>query len=193
MSPTIDRARLPEHWPTNRAPGEFWETLGRTVATFSHLEDMMVRAWFGLTSTHGFEDMEQAGAAFPNWERDLKSSLTDSLHLLARKLERAFKDDDRIPDDFANAFLARLSEIRIWRNALLHGAWQEFREDGSVELRHFKRGNEGPERLENRLSVEVLSSIRGETVDLMIDLVEILNMADIHFPGTAWSGADVTN
>ena len=69
MPLVVDRARLPEDWPTNRGPSAFWEALGRTVATFSHLEDMMARAWFGLTATREFEDMGQAEAAFPRWEQ----------------------------------------------------------------------------------------------------------------------------
>ena len=153
----------------------------------------MTRAWFGLSATREFENMEQAEAAFPQWERALKESLTDSLHSLTKKLKKAFNDDDRLPDEVAGAFLARLDELRVWRNALCHGAWQKFREDGSVGLRYFSRGDEGPERLEDRLSVETLSSIRAATVDLTADLVDILSAAGVRFPGTALPGAAVTD
>ena len=193
MPLVVDRAGLPEDWPTNRGSSAFWEALGRTVATFSHLEDIMTRAWFGLSATREFENMEQAEAAFPQWERALKESLTDSLHSLTKKLKKAFNDDDRLPDEVAGAFLARLDELRVWRNALCHGAWQKFREDGSVGLRYFSRGDEGPERLEDRLSVETLSSIRAATVDLTADLVDILSAAGVRFPGTALPGAAVTD
>lgn len=189
----VDRARLPEDWPTNRGSSAFWEQLGRTVATFSHLEDMMARAWFGLTASREFEDMEQAEVAFPDWEKALKGSLTESLHSLARKLKKAFNEDDRVPNEVAGAFLARLDELRVWRNALCHGAWQGFQDDGSVDLRHFRRTAEGPESLENRLSVETLSSIRAATVDLTADLVDILSAAGVRFPGTALPGAPVTD
>ena len=193
MPLVVDRARLPDDWPTNRGSSAFWEALGRTVATFSHHEDMMARAWFGLTATRQFEDMEQAEAAFPRWEKALKESLTDSLRSLTDKLKKAFNDDDRVPDEVAGAFLTRLDELRVWRNALCHGAWQGFREDGSVGLRYFSRGDEGPERLEDRLSVETLSSIRAATVDLTADLVDILSAAGVRFPGTALPGAAVTD
>ena len=189
----VDRARLPEDWPTNRGSSAFWEQLGRTVATFSHLEDMMARAYLGLTVTREFEDMEQAEAAFPEWEKALKETLTDSLHSLTKKLNKAFKDDDRVSNEVAGAYLARLDELRVWRNALCHGAWQGFQDDGSVGLRHFRRGDEGPESLENRLSVETLSSIRAATVDLTADLVDILSAAGVRFPGTALPGAPVTD
>ena len=193
MPLVVDRARLPEHWPTNRGSSAFWEQLGRTVATFSHLEDMMARAWFGLTATREFENMEQAQAAFLEWEKALKVSLTDSLHSLTKKLKRAFNDDDRVPTEVAGAYLARLDELRVWRNALCHGAWQGFEDDGSVGLRHFRRGDDGPESLENRLSVATLSSIRAATVDLTADLVDILSAAGVHFPGTVLPGVAITD
>lgn len=152
----------------------------------------MARAWLGLTATREFESMEQAEAAFPRWEKALKESPTDSLHALTKKLKNAFNDDDRVPDEVAGAFLARLEQIRVWRNALCHGVWQGFQEDNSVALRYFRRGEEGPERLNNRLSVETLSSIRAATVDLTADLVDILSAAGVRFPGSALPGAPVT-
>ena len=78
-------------------------------------------------------------------------------------------------------------------NVLCHGAWQGFEDDCSVALRHFKRGDEGPESLENRLNIETLSSIRGATVDLTVDLVDILSAASVRFPGSALPGAPVTD
>ena len=193
MPLVVDRERLPEHWPTNRGSSAFWGELGRTVATFSHLEDMMARAWYGLTATREFEDMEQANAAFPEWERALEESLADSLSSLTRKLGKAFNDDKRVPHKIAGAYLARLDELRVWRDALCHGAWQGFDDDGSVGLRHFRRGEEGPESLENRLSVEILASIRAAAVDLTADLVDILSAAGVRFPGTALPGAAITD
>lgn len=59
----VDRTRLPARWPTNRGSSALQETLGRMVATFSHLEDMMARAWFGLSATREFEDLKQEEAA----------------------------------------------------------------------------------------------------------------------------------
>ena len=193
MALVVDRARLPDDWPTNRGLSAFWEQFGRTVATFSCLEDMMARAWFGLTATRQFGDMEQAEAALPQWEKALKESLTDSLRSLTDKLKRAFKDDGRVPDEVTGAFLARLDELRVWRNALCHGAWQDFREDDSVGLRYFRRCDAGPEGLEDRLSVETLCSIRAATIDLTADLVDILSAGGVRFPGTALPGAAVTD
>ena len=192
MPRVVDRPRLPEDWPTNRGSPAFWEELGRTVATFSHLEDMAARAYFGLTATRQFEDWDQAEAAFPQWEKELKQSLTDSLYSLTSKLRKAFAADDRVCDDLAGNILARLDELRVWRNALSHGAWHSFEADGSTCLRHFKYTPDGPEALESRLTIETISAIRAATAELTVDIVDIVTAAGARFPGTALPGANVT-
>ena len=189
MPRVVDRPRLPEDWPTNRGSPAFWEELGRTVVTFSHLEDMAARAYFGLTATRQFEDWDQAEATFPQWEKELKQSLTDSLYSLTSKLRKAFADDDRVCDDLAGNILARLDELRVWRNALSHGAWHSFEADGSTCLRHFKYTPDGPEALEGRLSINTISAIRAATADLIVDIV---TAAGVRFPGSALPGANVT-
>ena len=73
MPRVVDRPRLPEDWPTNCGSPAFWEELGRTVVTFSHLEDMAARAYFGLTATRQFEDWDQAEATFPSGRRNSNS------------------------------------------------------------------------------------------------------------------------
>ena len=189
MLPVVDRGRLPDDWPTNRGFSRFWEELGRTVATFSHLEDMLARASFGLTGTQRFYSIEQAEAAFPQWEEKLKESLSDTLGSLTSKRE-AIENDDRVPDDRARQVLARLNELRVWRNALCHGAWQDFAVDGSVELRYFKKTRDGPERLDDRLDLESISSIRTTTVELTLEIVDLLSAAGVQFPGTKMPRGD---
>ena len=148
MPLVVDRARLPDGWPTNRGSPAFWEELGRMIAAFTHLEDMLARAYFGLTGSRKFANMEEARAAFPQWEKVLKASLTDTLGSITSKLSKVFRDDDRIPDEIAGGFLARLDGLRVWRNALCHGAWQGFEADGSTSLRHFRKSADGPEPLQ---------------------------------------------
>lgn len=191
MPLVVDRARLPDNWPTNAGSPAFWEELGRTVAAFTHLEDMLARAFFGLTGSRPYANMEEASAAFPQWEEELEETLTDSLRALTAKLGKAFKDDERVPDEVADAFLARLNELRVWRNALCHGAWQGFAPDGSTSLRHFRKAPGGPELLENRLTVDDICSIRAETVALTVDVVDIVSALGVRFPGSALPGIDL--
>ena len=191
MPLVVDRTRLPEDWPTNAGAPVFWEELGRTIAAFTHLEDMLARAYFGLTGSRQFANMEEAKAAYPQWEKNLNKTLTDSLGALTAKLEKAFKDDDRVSDDISEPVVARLNALRVWRNALCHGAWQGFAVDGTTSLRHFRRTADGPKLLDNSLTVENISSIRAETVALTVDVVDIVSGLGVRFPGTALPGFDL--
>ena len=191
MPLVVDRAQLPDNWPTNAGSPAFWEELGRTVAAFTHLEDMLARAFLGLTGSRPYANMEEASAAIPQWGEELEGTLTDSLRALTAKLGKAFKDDERVPDEVANAFLARLNELRVWRNALCHGAWQGFAPDGSTSLRHFRKAAGGPELLENHLTIDDISSIRAETVALTVDIVDIVSALGVRFPGSALPGIDL--
>ena len=185
MPQVVDRDRLPEDWPTHRGSSEFWEELGRAVASFSYLEDTLARAYFGLTGTKTFETVDQAEAAFPEWAKELKQALTDSLYALTSKLGKAFEDDDRVPKAVASDFIAHLDELRVWRNALCHGAWQDFSVDGSSQLRYFRKTAPGVEQLDVRLTLEKVSTIRLETVELTLDIMDLLSAAGVQFPGTA--------
>ena len=190
--PMIDRDSLLKDWPTNPGEAAFWEELGRTVAAFTFLEDTLARAYFALTATRTFDDIDQAKAAFSEWEKDLKQALTDSLHALTSKIEKAFDDDDRVPRDIAAGILARLNELRVWRNAFSHGAWEHFATDGSAHIRHFRKGPNGPEQLEDRLTLETIFSIRAGTTELTVDIVNAVLAAGVSFPGTALPGIDPT-
>ena len=70
--------------------------------------------------------------------------------------------------------------------------WQEFATDGSTSIRHFRKGDDGPEQLDDRLTLATISSIRAETVSLTLDVVDIVSAAGVRFPGTALPGIDLS-
>ena len=52
----VDVAKLPENFPTHRHSAEFWECLGRAVATFGFLEEVLGKAIFSFTATREIPD-----------------------------------------------------------------------------------------------------------------------------------------
>lgn len=190
MPQVVDRAGLPKDWPTHRGSSKLWEELGRAIASFSHLEDTLARAYFGFTGTKTFETEGQAEAAFPQWAKELKQSLTNSLYALTLKLGKAFEEDNRVPKAVASDIIDRLNELRVWRNALCHGAWQDFAADGSSQHRYFRKTAHGVEQLDDRLTLEKVSSIRLAAVELTLDIVDLLSVVDVQFPGTAQPNFD---
>ena len=57
-------------------PREFWEHLGRTIATFGHLEEVLGKAIFALTATVRYGEAEIEGA-FERWLPTLERALID--------------------------------------------------------------------------------------------------------------------
>ena len=74
----IDRANLPADYPTHAHDPKFWEELGRTVAIFGFIEEMLGKAIFALTGTKEF-DPEGDPEAFAKWIKTLEKALTDQL------------------------------------------------------------------------------------------------------------------
>lgn len=86
----IDRDRLPALYPTHLHRPEFWEVLGRTVATFGFLEEVMAKAVFALTGTREIPE-EELTATFEKWIPKLERALSDPLGGLIIAFEKAPK------------------------------------------------------------------------------------------------------
>ena len=54
----IDSDGLPEKFPTHRHEPKFWESLGRAIATFGFLEEVLGKAIFSFTATRPYEEAE---------------------------------------------------------------------------------------------------------------------------------------
>ncbi|WP_230383104.1 hypothetical protein [Paracoccus shanxieyensis] len=54
----IDRSKLPEGFPTHRHAAEFWEQLGRVIASFGFLEEVLGKAIFAFTATRRYSSAE---------------------------------------------------------------------------------------------------------------------------------------
>jgi len=84
----IDTSRLPEHFPTHRNEGAFWASLGRTVATFGFLEEVLAKAIFAFTATRPYEESE-VEKAYEQWLPKLERALTDPLGGLIESFGKA--------------------------------------------------------------------------------------------------------
>ena len=81
----IDRDKLPPLFPTHRLSPQFWEQLGRTIATYGFLEEVLGKAIFAFTATRNHRP-DEIEAAFGAWLPQLERALTDQLWKLAEIL-----------------------------------------------------------------------------------------------------------
>ena len=185
----VDKGKLADNWPTHLLPPAFWEELGRTVATFGFLEDILKRTCFALTGTRKHKNITEA--AYQKWAKDLELSLTDSLGALIRRIDQALKNDGRFSQDHKIGIVQRLKELNVYRNALCHGAWVSgINANGSARLRFFRKTKtDCPEEFDRLLSLKDITQIRNETVDITTLLMSTVTSMGVQFPGSTSPGA----
>ena len=98
-------------------PDAMAAALGRTIAAFGHLEDMLKRAVFAL-ERDGLPG-EITERDFAAWLRRMEHVETDSLGNLIERLDQTLRRANHMDA----ALDAELGEIKTWRNVLCHAAW----------------------------------------------------------------------
>ena len=187
----INRDVLPPDWPVNQGPAVFWQELGKTVAAFGYLEHILASTCYALLATG-----ERAVAlleandheAMRRWTKRLLHSQTDSLRPLTLELDRVLDEAGLVPRAVREDLVARLDELRPWRNALCHGAWLSVAEDGSARLEHIYRYEGLPAGFERNIDVKRLSDIRARTVDITIRIAEAASIAGPAYTHVAGAG-----
>ena len=176
----IDRNNFPADWPVNQGPPIFWQELGKTVAAFGYLEYILASTCYALLATDeraavllNADDDE----ALSQWYNRILRSQVDSMFRLTCELDRVLRESHRVPHTVREDLLARLKELRPWRNALCHGAWLSIGEGGSGHLEHLYRKGRAPVAFEPEFTLKGLSDIRARTVDTTIRVAEAASVA----------------
>ena len=80
---------LPKQFPSHRHDASFWESLGRTVATFGFLEEILGKAIFSFVVTRPI-DASKLDAESEKWLAEkLEKALTDPLGRLIKEYKKA--------------------------------------------------------------------------------------------------------
>lgn len=74
----INEDELPDLYPTHVHDAEFWESLGRSVAAFGFLEEILAKAIYALTGTREVNEQD-AEDELNKWMAKLERSLSDQL------------------------------------------------------------------------------------------------------------------
>ncbi len=120
----VDIDSLPPLFPTHLHSPEFWEQLGRTVATFGRLEEVLGRAIFALTATVPYDEAEMEGA-YERWLPTLERALTDPLGGLIESYGKSYRSHPDAAFDNFDGLLDELRRASAMRNVLCHGSWRK--------------------------------------------------------------------
>ena len=127
----VDLKKLRPLFPTHGHSPIFWENLGRTIATFGFLEEVLGKAIFSFTATTLHEESE-IDAAYQKWLPTLERAITDPLGHLIDAYGKAVRNNSAatIENLDLEKLLGELREASVIRNILCHGSWSLPDKDG---------------------------------------------------------------
>lgn len=182
----VNKAGVPDLYPTNFHPADFWEYLGRAVATFGFLEEVLGKAIFALTGTRPHEEVTPA--MFLKWKQDLERALIDALAGLVDRYEKAARYHPEFTTENIDELVEKLREAAVVRNALCHGSWRLPDAEGRSELFYFdrKRG-----KFDTKVDVAFLKQTQAGAAELAIEVMNTIVRMGYQFPGSGGPGKPI--
>ena len=183
----VDCERLPLHFPTHRHSPEFWEALGRAVATFGFLEETLGKAIFAFMATRRIP-ADTIDEEYKRWLPTLEKAVTDPLGGLINAYEEAVRanSDATIPN--LQDLLSHLREVAARRNVICHGSWRSPDDQGrSVPFYVDKKRGVW----ETPIDVAHLVQLRQQVAELSCAVVNSVTQMGYQFPGSKGPGKPV--
>jgi hypothetical protein len=184
----IDYRNLPADFPTHMHPAEFWETLGRTVATFGFLEEALGKAIFSFRGTRRIPE-DQVDAEYEKWGKTLEKALTDALGGLVDSYGKAVRDNKDAKFPNLEDLLTKLRKASAIRNLLCHGSWNSKPDDqGQSFPMYFNRKLES---YDAPIDIAYLHQLQAHVVELACAVINSVTLMGWQFPGSSGPGIPV--
>jgi hypothetical protein len=183
----IDRDKLPPLFPTHRHSPRFWEQLGRAIATYGFLEEVLGKAIFAFTATRNYS-ADEIDAAYRAWLPQLERALTDQLSNLAESYGKAARDNLATTTENIDELVADIKKATVIRNVLCHGSWRTPNADGaSVPLFVNRR----KQVFDAAIDIAYLEQVRAHVIGLACSVVDTVTHMGWQFPGGVGPGKPI--
>ncbi|MDX0802752.1 hypothetical protein GOD37_27870 [Sinorhizobium medicae] len=183
----VDSAALPSQFPTHRHAPEFWEELGRAVATYGFLEEVLGKAIFAFSGTTSYSD-DAVAKELEKWKATLEKALTDALGGSIVAYQKAVEGHGGLTMENFDELIADLKKAAEVRNAICHGSWRTPSENGTSKL-HFV--NRKLEKFDTPVDVAYLRQLQRHVAELAVAVVNTVTAIGYQFPGSAGPGKAV--
>ena len=175
----IDRDSLPDLYPTHRHSPEFWEHLGRAIASFGFLEEVLGKAIFAFTATRRYSE-DEILSAYEAWLPKLERALTDQLVNLAEAYGKAAREHPDTSTENISDLVEDIKAAAALRNVLCHGSWRTPDTEGkSVPL----FVNRKKEVFETPINVAYLQEVQAGVAELACNVIDTVTNMGWQFPG----------
>jgi hypothetical protein len=183
----VDIKNLPASFPTHRHSAAFWEILGRTVATFGFLEEVLGKAIFAFTATTRYPESE-AEAAFEKWLPTLERALFDPLAGLIDTYGKAVRGNSEATITNLDDLLGELRKASVIRNVLCHGSWRTPDVNGKslpLFVNRQKMVWDAP------IDIAFLQQTQRAVAELVCEVVNTVTHMGWRFPGSRGPGKTI--
>ncbi|PTU32243.1 hypothetical protein [Stenotrophobium rhamnosiphilum] len=180
----LDRSKLPALFPTHRHEPEFWEQLGRVIATFGFLEEVLGKAIFAFTATRQYST-EEIDAAYQAWLPKLEKALSDQLYNLAEAYEKAVRDNSESTIKNIEDLVSDIKKTAKIRNVLCHGSWRTPNAEGKSIPHFVDRKNNV---FKTPIDIAYLKQTQAEVAALSYSVIDTVTSMGWQFPGSNGPG-----
>ena len=183
----VDQNSLPEKFPTHAHDAAFWESLGRTIATFGFLEEVLSKAIFAFTATRPYEELE-IQQAYLDWLPILEHALIDQLGNLINTYEKAVRNNPNATIEDLDYLVNELREASKIRNVLCHGSWGIPNANGA-SIPFFV--NRKKEIFDTAIDIQFLNQVQQSTTELSCLVINTVTHMGFQFPGSKGPGRPI--
>lgn len=176
--------KLPLEFPTHRHSSDFWQALGRAVATFGFLEETLGKAIFSFTAMRSYSD-DQIEEAYRVWLKTLERALSNPLGNLTDSYGKAVRDDGDASIKNLDELIADLRAAAVVRNVICHGSWG-VPDDAGRSLPLFV--NKRIEKFETPIDIAYLDQLQRHTAELACAVINTVTHMGWQFPGSSGPG-----
>jgi hypothetical protein len=183
----IDRDKLPPSFPTHAHSPQFWEQLGRTIATFGFLEEVLGKAIFAFTGTRNYSP-DEIDAAYQAWLPQLERAFTDQLWNLAESYGKAARDNPATTTENVDELVEDIKKETVIRNVLCHGSWRTPNANGA-SLPLFV--NRQKQVFATALDTAYLEQVQAHVAELACSVIDTVTHMGWQFPGGVGLGKPI--
>lgn len=175
----VNHPGLPDKFPTHRHNPAFWESLGRTVATFGVLEETLAKAIFAFSATKPYSEGNEQ-EAFEKWLPQLQRALTDQLWNLIESYGEAVREHPNATIENLDELVLNLKDAAKLRNVICHGSWRPPNIEGSSIPLFVNRQHE---RFDSAIDAMWLQQLQKHVADLILSVIRTVTYMGWKFPG----------
>lgn len=183
----VNQDGLPDKFPTHGHEAAFWESLGRAVATFGFLEEVLGKAIFAFTATRAYEE-EEIEQAYTEWLPKLKRALIDPLGNLINTYGRAVRDNPDAVIENIDELLNDLRKASQIRNILCHGSWR-LPDTNGTSIPFFVNRQELI--VDTAIDQQFIDQVQQHTVKLICAVINTVTQMGWQFPGSVGPGKTI--